>query len=84
MITEYIIGYIYPGFPAANICFKVYGYISMKQGITFLQDLKLGHYMKIPPRAMLMAQVGLPSFLLIGGKKKEQDLTFDVYIYTYI
>lgn len=83
MITEYIIGYIYPGFPAANICFKVYGYISMKQGIIFLQDLKLGHYMKIPPRAMFMAQVGFPSFLLIG-EKKEQDLTFDVYIYIHI
>ncbi|CAH9064942.1 unnamed protein product [Cuscuta europaea] len=39
------------------MCFKVYGYISMKQGLTFLQDLKLGHYMKIPPRAMFMAQV---------------------------
>ncbi|KAK7845772.1 oligopeptide transporter 7 [Quercus suber] len=45
------------GYPVANICFKVYGYISMKQGITFLQDFKLGHYMKIPPRAMFMAQV---------------------------
>ncbi|XVF62199.1 hypothetical protein PTKIN_Ptkin08bG0198100 [Pterospermum kingtungense] len=58
VITEYIIGYIYPGYPVANICFKVYGYISMKQGITFLQDFKLGHYMKIPPRAMFIAQVG--------------------------
>ncbi|KAI3436926.1 uncharacterized protein J3R85_005970 [Psidium guajava] len=29
----------------------------MKHGITFLQDFKLGHYMKIPPRAMFMAQV---------------------------
>ncbi|KDP46770.1 hypothetical protein JCGZ_06558 [Jatropha curcas] len=57
VITEYIIGYLYPGFPVANMCFKVYGYISMKQGITFLQDFKLGHYMKIPPRAMFMAQV---------------------------
>ncbi|KAJ9172652.1 hypothetical protein P3X46_015866 [Hevea brasiliensis] len=57
VITEYIIGYLYPGFPVANICFKVYGYISMKQAITFLQDFKLGHYMKIPPRAMFMAQV---------------------------
>ncbi|OAY57568.1 oligopeptide transporter 7 [Manihot esculenta] len=57
VITEYIIGYLYPGFPVANICFKVYGYISMKQGISFLQDFKLGHYMKIPPRAMFMAQV---------------------------
>ncbi|XVE87447.1 hypothetical protein DITRI_Ditri18aG0118200 [Diplodiscus trichospermus] len=58
MITEYIIGYIYPGFPVANMCFKVYGYISMKQGIIFLQDFKLGHYMKIAPRAMFFAQVG--------------------------
>ncbi|KAK9990167.1 hypothetical protein SO802_025152 [Lithocarpus litseifolius] len=57
VITEYIIGYLYPGYPVANICFKVYGYISLKQGIGFLQDFKLGHYMKIPPRAMFMAQV---------------------------
>ncbi|XP_060961180.1 oligopeptide transporter 7-like [Cannabis sativa] len=57
VITEYIIGYIYPGYPVANMCFKVYGYISMKQGIAFLEDFKLGHYMKIPPRAMFMAQV---------------------------
>ncbi|OMO83536.1 Tetrapeptide transporter, OPT1/isp4 [Corchorus olitorius] len=58
VITEYIIGYIYPGYPVANMCFKVYGYISMKQGIIFLQDFKLGHYMKIPPKAMFIAQVG--------------------------
>uniref|UniRef100_M0ZW50 Oligopeptide transporter OPT family n=1 Tax=Solanum tuberosum TaxID=4113 RepID=M0ZW50_SOLTU len=54
VITEYIMGYLYP---VANMFFKVYGYISMKQGLTFLKDLKLGHYMKIPPRAMFMAQV---------------------------
>ncbi|XP_038725465.1 oligopeptide transporter 7 [Tripterygium wilfordii] len=57
IITEYIIGYIYPGYPVANVCFKVYGYISMTQAVTFLQDFKLGHYMKIPPRTMFMAQV---------------------------
>ncbi|GAA0145994.1 hypothetical protein LIER_06049 [Lithospermum erythrorhizon] len=57
VITEYIIGYIYPGYPVANMCFKVYGYISMSQAITFLQDFKLGHYMKIPPRMMFMAQI---------------------------
>eukprot|EP00262_Sarcandra_glabra_P009240 TRINITY_DN2332_c0_g1_i4.p1 TRINITY_DN2332_c0_g1~~TRINITY_DN2332_c0_g1_i4.p1 ORF type:complete len:757 (-),score=30.15 TRINITY_DN2332_c0_g1_i4:327-2597(-) len=57
IITEYIIGYMYPGHPVANICFKVYGYISMTQAIIFLQDFKLGHYMKIPPRTMFMAQV---------------------------
>lgn len=57
IITEYIIGYIYPGYPVANMCFKVYGYISMTQAVTFLQDFKLGHYMKIPPKTMFMAQV---------------------------
>ncbi|KAG2312328.1 hypothetical protein Bca52824_023885 [Brassica carinata] len=57
IITEYIIGYIYPGYPVANMCFKVYGYISMKQAVLFLEDFKLGHYMKIPPRIMFMAQM---------------------------
>ncbi|KAK4273865.1 hypothetical protein QN277_017177 [Acacia crassicarpa] len=57
IITEYIIGYMYPERPVANMLFKVYGYISMTQALTFLADFKLGHYMKIPPRAMFMAQV---------------------------
>ncbi|XP_047340578.1 oligopeptide transporter 6-like [Impatiens glandulifera] len=57
VITEYIIGYLYPERPVANMCFKVYGYISMTQALTFLSDFKLGHYMKIPPRIMFMAQV---------------------------
>ncbi|VAI69561.1 unnamed protein product [Triticum turgidum subsp. durum] len=59
IITEYIMGYLYPGRPVANMCFKVYGYISMSQALTFLQDFKSGHYMKIPPRTMFMAQVKL-------------------------
>lgn len=57
VITEYIMGYLYPGRPVANMCFKVYGFISMKQALVFLQDFKLGHYMKIPPKTMFMAQV---------------------------
>ncbi|KAJ0440166.1 putative oligopeptide transporter, OPT superfamily [Helianthus annuus] len=69
VITEYIIGYLYPGYPMANMCFKVYGYISVKQSILFLQDFKLGHYMKIPPRSMFMSQVydecfNIPTFLV--------------------
>lgn len=65
MITEYIIGYIYPERPVANMCFKVYGYISMAQALSFVGDFKLGHYMKIPPRAMFMAQV---NFLFCFGQ----------------
>jgi len=50
-------GYILPGKPIANVCFKTYTYISMSQAVSFLQDFKLGHYMKIPPRSMFIVQV---------------------------
>ncbi|XVE55645.1 hypothetical protein DITRI_Ditri03aG0175100 [Diplodiscus trichospermus] len=56
IITEYVMGYILPGKPIANVCFKTYGYISMTQAVSFLNDFKLGHYMKIPPRSMFVVQ----------------------------
>ncbi|XP_011015796.1 PREDICTED: oligopeptide transporter 4-like [Populus euphratica] len=56
IITEYVMGIIYPGRPIANVCFKTYGYMSMAQAISFLSDFKLGHYMKIPPRSMFLVQ----------------------------
>ncbi|XP_048134738.1 oligopeptide transporter 4-like [Rhodamnia argentea] len=56
IITEYIMGVIYPGRPIANVCFKTYGYMSMAQAVSFLNDFKLGHYMKIPPRSMFLVQ----------------------------
>ncbi|KAH9621725.1 hypothetical protein KSS87_000587, partial [Heliosperma pusillum] len=56
IITEYIMGVILPGRPIANVCFKVYGYNSMLQAVSFLSDFKLGHYMKIPPRSMFLVQ----------------------------
>ncbi|KAK4371807.1 hypothetical protein RND71_007191 [Anisodus tanguticus] len=64
IITEYFLGLIYPGYPVANMLFKVYGYISMVQALSFVYDFKLGHYMKIPPRAMFMAQM-LGTFIAI-------------------
>ncbi|KAK4852247.1 hypothetical protein QYF36_022349 [Acer negundo] len=57
VITELIIGYMYPGKPLANVAFKTYGYISMTQALSFLSDFKLGHYMKIPPKSMFIAQL---------------------------
>lgn len=53
---EFIIGYMQPGRPTAMMLFKTYGYITMTQAVAFTQDLKLGHYMKVPPRTMFMAQ----------------------------
>ncbi|CAI9088188.1 OLC1v1022447C1 [Oldenlandia corymbosa var. corymbosa] len=57
VITELIIGFIYPGRPLANVSFKTYGYISMTQALMFLSDFKVGHYMKIPPRSMFFVQL---------------------------
>ncbi|CAG8637295.1 2519_t:CDS:2, partial [Scutellospora calospora] len=50
-------GYVLPGYPIANIYFKTYGYMSLYQCLLFVQDLKLGHYMKIPPKNMFISQI---------------------------
>ncbi|KAG8844060.1 hypothetical protein FRB96_003293 [Tulasnella sp. 330] len=57
VITELIIGYWLPGKPLTMMLFKTYGYITMAQALTFASDMKLGHYMKIPPRTMFWGQV---------------------------
>ncbi|KAK8933406.1 Oligopeptide transporter 5 [Platanthera zijinensis] len=57
VITEYILGLMLPGKPLANVTFKTYGTISMSQALTLLSDLNLGHYMKIPPKSMFIAQL---------------------------
>ncbi|KAI8635048.1 OPT oligopeptide transporter protein-domain-containing protein [Xylariaceae sp. FL1651] len=57
VLTEFIYGYIQPGRPLALMLFKTYGFITMSQALSFVADLKFGHYMKIPPRTMFMAQV---------------------------
>ncbi|THG98061.1 hypothetical protein EW145_g7488 [Phellinidium pouzarii] len=56
VITELIIGYALPGRPAAMMLFKTWGYVAMSQALQFSSDFKLGHYMKIPPRSLFMAQ----------------------------
>ena len=44
VITEFIVGYMTPGRPLAMMMFKTYGYMTMYQGLSFVQDLKMGHY----------------------------------------
>ncbi|KAG6480029.1 hypothetical protein ZIOFF_063506 [Zingiber officinale] len=57
IIAQFMIGYVLPGKPIANLLFKIYGRISTVHALSFLADLKLGHYMKIPPRCMYTAQL---------------------------
>jgi OPT family small oligopeptide transporter len=56
VITELIVGYALPGHPVGMMIFKTYGYITMAQALQFASDMKLGHYMKVPPRSMFWAQ----------------------------
>ncbi|KAH8736353.1 OPT oligopeptide transporter protein-domain-containing protein [Ilyonectria robusta] len=57
IITELVAGYAWPGKPIANMYVKFYGYNSVKHGMDFAQDLKLGQYMKIPPRILFFGQI---------------------------
>ncbi|KAJ5290707.1 uncharacterized protein N7443_010960 [Penicillium atrosanguineum] len=57
IITEMIAGYAWPGKPIANLMVKCYGYNAVKHGMDFAQDLKLGQYMKIPPRVLFFGQI---------------------------
>ncbi|KIO27853.1 hypothetical protein M407DRAFT_22904 [Tulasnella calospora MUT 4182] len=69
VITELIVGYALPGRPVAMMIFKTFGYITMAQALSFVSDLKLGHYMKIPPRMMFLSQTVaalIASFVVVG------------------
>ncbi|TLD13278.1 uncharacterized protein PgNI_04064 [Pyricularia grisea] len=57
LICQLVCGAIFPGRPVANMVFVTYGYISSSQGIKFAADMKLGHYMKVPPRILFMVQM---------------------------
>ncbi|PLW16948.1 hypothetical protein PCANC_13911 [Puccinia coronata f. sp. avenae] len=57
VISELVGGYALEGKPLANMLFKTYGYITTAQAISYASDLKLAHYVKIPPRATFAAQM---------------------------
>ncbi|CAO3663761.1 unnamed protein product [Rhizopus stolonifer] len=50
VLSEMIGGFILPGYPIANMYFKAIGYNTMSQAGVMAQDLKIGHYLKVPPR----------------------------------
>ncbi|KAI0732699.1 OPT oligopeptide transporter [Fomitopsis betulina] len=53
MVTAYMV----PGRPIANLYGGMYGAHPLQQGISFLQDLKLGQYCKLPPRVTFCMQM---------------------------
>ncbi|AJR61620.1 ASG_G0027790.mRNA.1.CDS.1 [Saccharomyces cerevisiae] len=57
IITELICGYMLPLRPMANLLFKLYGFIVMRQGLNLSRDLKLAMYMKVSPRLIFAVQI---------------------------
>ncbi|KAI1344728.1 OPT family small oligopeptide transporter [Xylariaceae sp. FL0016] len=56
VLSEFIGGYLFQGKPIANILFKILSTDVVGNGLFFAADLKLGHYLKIPPRTLFFAQ----------------------------
>lgn len=57
VLAEFIGGSWVEGNALAMCFFKTYGYVTCAQALNFSNDLKLAHYLKIPPRFTFWAQM---------------------------
>ncbi|KZT06325.1 OPT oligopeptide transporter [Laetiporus sulphureus 93-53] len=64
ILAQIIPGVVLTGQPIPNMFFKSYALQTLTEGSRFVSDLKLGHYIKVPPRATFVAQ--LVSTLLVA------------------
>ncbi|KIJ69505.1 hypothetical protein HYDPIDRAFT_24340 [Hydnomerulius pinastri MD-312] len=56
-IIQVIAAFVHPQQPIQNMYAKLYGYNTPFLTLAMLQDLKLGQYAKVPPRATFVAQL---------------------------
>lgn len=56
VLAEFIGGYMFEGKPLANMIFKIISTDVVGQGVYFAMDMKLAHYLKVPPRTTFVAQ----------------------------
>ena len=56
-LTKMIGGIVSPGRPLANLYFYAWSHSTIAQVINLCNDLKMGQYLKIPPRAMFISQI---------------------------
>lgn len=71
ILAQIIPGTLLPGNPLANMVFKAYAVQTLTEATSFVQDLKLGHYIKVPPRATFLAQLiatTMAAFIQVGVK----------------
>ncbi|GJN74829.1 hypothetical protein PLIIFM63780_009012 [Purpureocillium lilacinum] len=74
VLAEFIGGMIVEGNALAMNFFKSYGYVTCAHAISFANDLKIAHYVKIPPRVTFAGQMiaTLISTLICTGIMKFQ------------
>jgi OPT oligopeptide transporter protein len=70
ILAQIIPGTLLPGKPLANMVFKSYSVQTLSEATNFIQDLKLGHYVKVPPRATFL---GESSLLLVSAVDANGD-----------
>lgn len=76
IIAQVIPGTILPGQPIPNMIFKSLTLQTLTEGTRFVQDMKLGHYVKVPPRATFIVQL-TSTFLVAFIQCGMQQWMFD-------
>ncbi|EFQ93896.1 hypothetical protein CFE70_006939 [Pyrenophora teres f. teres 0-1] len=56
-LFKVIAGLILPGLPIGNMYFAAWSHNVVNSAVQLCQDLKLGEYLKIPPRVMFLTQI---------------------------
>ncbi|RUS22850.1 oligopeptide transporter protein [Endogone sp. FLAS-F59071] len=68
VFNELVFGYMAPGLhPLASLFYRVIAAETWYRAQTILQDMKLGHYCHIPPRAVFFSQVFAKYIYCISG-----------------
>jgi len=71
LIAELIPGFAFQGRPLAGMIFKTFAVQTLVEALYFVRDMKIGHYMKVPPRSMFVAQMSacaIACFVQVGVK----------------
>ncbi|KAG8904843.1 hypothetical protein FRC01_008582 [Tulasnella sp. 417] len=75
LIAQLIPGAILPGRPFANMVLKTIAVESVTRSLLFLQNLKLGHYLKIPPRSAFTVQL-VASIVAVAAQIAIKNIIF--------
>lgn len=57
VLMKMVAGVAHPGRPIANLYFGSWSHTVISQSLNLASDLKMGEYLKIPPRVMFLTQV---------------------------